>query len=373
MKLSFNRAELQSAMTLIVAATSESGPNTILACALLSADSTGVRLTSTNGQLSVRVSLPQSGAIVDGSTLIRARRLADILKEVATDVVTIETRDDTAIIRAGEDEFTLYTHAPEGYPAWSDEPGVQVEVPLKTAMSMYGKIKFAVLPPSMEVKNRNYVFYGILLFAGKRKFEMVACDGRRIARAFVEAKIPDGGKYSVIVPVNAVALLDKVKGDNQLVVTFRDNGVQFNAGSVTIRSSVMEGTFPDYMDTIPSRDEQPIRLAVDRAGFLGAVRRASLFEDDDGGNRVSLDFTESNVRLQSSNPSAGQTKCNFPCKLEGGPLSIRFASQYLQDGLRAAESDEVLIDFKSPILPAVLREEGYEYSFVPLDPKGGKK
>ena len=51
----------------------------------------------------------------------------------------------------------------------------------------------------------------------------------------------------------------------------------FSDGEITLSGRLIEGNYPDYEQILPT--DNPIHLVADRAAFLTAVRRVSLFSD----------------------------------------------------------------------------------------------
>jgi DNA polymerase-3 subunit beta len=79
-------------------------------------------------------------------------------------------------------------------------------------------------------------------------------------------------------------------------------------------------------------------------------------------------FTKKGLVLTSRSPESGEATVNFPCKFEGGDVEIGFNPQFLADGLRVVDTDEISLEITAPNRPGLLKGgPNFLYVIMPVN------
>jgi DNA polymerase-3 subunit beta len=226
-------------------------------------------LSATDADLALTVRLGRVEVSEPGATLIPADKLRQIVSaEDNEPTLTIEADGDTAHIKGEDAHFQLHGFSAEEFPAIpsfksiAEGAGGAKAVFTTTAGTLSALITRTLFAAARE--NSRYAINGVLLVREGKKLEMVATDGRRLAKctATTEAK---GESAKCIVPSKALSMLLKLADepeepvhvaitDSRAVFAFGDDATD---GRATLSTSLVEGTFPPYEDVIPK--DQDIR------------------------------------------------------------------------------------------------------------------
>jgi DNA polymerase-3 subunit beta len=149
------------------------------------------------------------------------------------------------------------------------------------------------------------------------------------------------------------------KGEAEIVIG--DSQAGFRVGStLRLTSRLIEGEFPNYRQLLPERYEN--RLIAPRQQLLDAVRRVGLMARES--SPVKMEFNALGVRLSSSSPDLGGAVEVVEAKYEGDDLTAAFNPNYLVDGLTGVTGDQVEIEVRDGLKPAVLRGEGDAFLYL---------
>jgi DNA polymerase-3 subunit beta len=217
-------------------------------------------------------------------------------------------------------------------------------------------------------ESTRYALNGILWEVAGKKLQLVATDGRRLAKATVSlekaAKLPEG---RVIVPAKTMALLDKIpqRDETTVSVRFVNNQIVLACETVVVSSNLVEGNFPKYEDIIPKDYENKITLPTD--AVLSAVRRAALLANEDSrGIRLALD--KGSLIFTSRAPETGDAQVDMAADYNGEPMEIGFNPQFLIDVLRVIETDTFELHLGQSDRPGLFKcGPNYLYIVMPVN------
>ncbi len=296
MKLKADRATLLKALAHIQSVAEKRNTIPILANVLLAAADGRLSLTATDMEIAV-VEEVACATTRNGTTTAPAATLYEIVRKLP-DGAQVELDhaggDAQLALRAGRYATSLVVLPVEDFPSMTAG-----QLPHRFRLSgtmlrgLIDRTRFAI-----STEETRYYLNGIYLHAtegpvgdeGQRMLRAVATDGHRLAR--VEEKLPEGAESmpGVIVPRKTVAelrkLLDEEGGDVE--VGLSDTRIQFTAGSVTLTSKLIDGTFPEYERVIPARQRQDTYRGQEglcrRGGARGGdqLRALAPGEDDAG-------------------------------------------------------------------------------------------
>jgi DNA polymerase III subunit beta len=327
---------------------------------LMSVGEGDLALTTTDLEVTTEVRVPVD-AREDGTVLIPARLLADMVKALAPDAVDFETDGSQAKVSCRSFEGTLRCLAAEDFPAVREVEGVRVSV--DAAAFAEGVSQVARAASRDEARP---VLTGVLVEANREGLTLVATDSYRLAVR--EVRATGDGEARALVPERAIAEAGRVAGGEekgQVELVIGDAQTAFRVGQLRMTSRLIEGEFPNYRQLLPEPGQN--RLSTGRMALLEAVRRVGLLARES--SPVRLELNALGARLSSSSPDLGGAVEAVEGSYEGEDLTVAFNPSYLGDGLSAPAADRVTLELRDGLKPALVRGEGedaYTYLVMPV-------
>ncbi len=333
----------------------------ILSNVLISSDKDGLRLTTTDLDVTVRCSV---GAEVGkaGETTLPVRRLSSIVRELPDGTINIDIDDkDCATLECNASFFKIIGLAHDEFPPVPQPEGdYGYHVDQGVFKEMLRKCSYAA-----STDETRYVLNGVLLSFSDGKLTMVATDGRRLALVEHEVEIPKEKEADLILPTKAVSeLLHTLEDDGDLRIYQRDSQVLFEFGDVLVASKLIDGTYPNYRQVIPAQCEE--RVTIEREGLLTALKRVSLLTTDKS-NATKLTFAKNQLVITTTTPDVGEARETLPIKYTGKEIVVAFNPEYMMDPLRNLSNDEIAMELTDEFSPGVMKcDIPFLYVLMPM-------
>ncbi|MBN1342007.1 MAG: DNA polymerase III subunit beta [Phycisphaerae bacterium] len=359
MKLNCSRSALDHALGVLTGVVSSRTPREALKCAQIVALKDHITLAGTDLEVSVRCVVSQVEVSKEGEALVPADKLSQIVRELSDDVLGIETTEEAIHIRGEGSHFQIYGQDPSEFPPIAEFTG---EADLVVAAGVLRRlIESTVFAAARE--NTRYAINGVLWEKKGKKLQLVATDGRRLAKAGGSVKKSSDGDVSVIVPSKTMTLLMRMtQGDVEQEVHIKASANQLlvRVGAMMVASILVEGHFPKYDDVIPK--DNPNKVTFKTSELHGAIRRAALLTSDES-KGIRMDFGKDKLVLSSRAPQQGEATVDLPVEYSGKPTAMGFNPTFLNDALRVVEADQVALEFSEPAKPGVL-SAGKDFVYV---------
>jgi DNA polymerase-3 subunit beta len=359
MKANCNRSALENALAMVTSVVSSRTPREVLKCTRLTAKQDQVVLVGTDLDIGVRYALTQVEVERDGDVLVSAEKLSQIIRELTDEVVTLEAVDGMVHIRGDGSHFQVYGQDPAEFPpvpAFEGESDMEIGADVLKRL-----IETTVFAAARE--NTRYAINGVLWERKAKRLQMVATDGRRLARAVGALKSNSEEAVHVIVPPKTMALLLRVMQSaraEEVQMRATANQILIQIGPVTVSSVLVEGHFPKHEDVIPR--DNPTKIAFNTAELHSAIRRAALLTNNES-KGIRMEFDKGTLVLSGRAPQEGEATVNLKVAYSGAPLSVGFNPGFLTDALRVVDADEVTLELSESAKPGVLTA-GKDYTYV---------
>jgi len=335
-------------------------PKPVLECIALRADATtGLALEATDLDVGIRIHLPDAEVAEEGALIVPANRLLGVVREVDEETVTLVEEDGSLVLGTGRSHFRIRGEDAEAFvdlPSFPADGGLTVPGDLLRNM-----IRRTVFATAKEAGR--YALHGVLFQIKKDRLELVATDGRRLARATREIGKGGGRDMKVIVGPKGLSLLDRVMGADagEVAVALEERQVLFRIGSTLIVSRLIDGTFPAYEDVIPATSETGFTVGV--SDFGAALRRASLLTTRDA-QSVQFDIGSQQLTIRSRAPEIGEARVEVPVDYDGPSRQLGFNPGFLSEALKVMDGEaEVRFEFTDGKSPGRL-SDGTDYVYV---------
>lgn len=342
------------------AATSRTGTLPVLSGVRLDVVDDRLTVTGTDLELTIRLSVPVGGQH-DGSVVVPARLVADIVKAMPSGAVEVSLGDDELSISAGRSQFSVRPLSLGDYPA-------QVEPDAEPVTLDSGQVADALrqVVRAASGDDARAVLTGVLLSSEDDGVKMVATDSYRLAvRDLPQSSMLSAGQ-KVLVPSRALTELQRILGgSDSLVVRLGAREAVFEAGTTKLTTRLIEGEYPNYRNLLPP--SYPNTLTVGREALLEALRRVKILAQDSTPVRLALGGDT--LQLTAITQDVGNAAEEIDAAYTGAEMTVAFNPDYLAAGVEAVEGDEVTLSTLDPMKPAVLRGVGHDdylYLLMPV-------
>ncbi|HEX8103448.1 MAG TPA: DNA polymerase III subunit beta [Solirubrobacteraceae bacterium] len=365
MKLSTSRSELFSQLQTVTRAASTRSAVQALSGVQVVAQGGSIELRATDMELGLRV--PLAGEIVrEGSVVLPARLLVDVVRALPGDSVSIELRpaeQDVELV-GGAATFHIRTLRLEDFPPLPEpEEASRVEVPAEAFVATILKVA-----RSASRDETRPVLTGILVSASGTELRMVATDSYRLSVKETALEQPLEGSIEANVPARALQELSRIAQQSdaeRLTVSVRTNQVVFEVGGILLSSRLIDGQFPNYRQLLPDTYDHELQLAG--AEISDVVRRISLLAQKNAPLRLA--FRDGEVTVSARTPDVGEASETMPVPFQGEPLEIGFNPDFLRDGLESVDSGDLVLKLISPLRPGLIQAadgSGFLYLLMPI-------
>ena len=368
MKLTCNPNTLSQALQVVSRAISTRSTLPILNNILLETTSEGLALTATNLEIGIRKVVPAE-IHSDGSTTAPARLLTDFVGTLPDDKLEIEldlATQNLSLRCARLDTHIKCIEAEEFPPGPRPDEGDRMTVPLEDLLEAIEQTQMAA-----STDEARPVLTGVLLHIEGNRQTLAATDGHRLAVRKITASAPEDLDARLIVPARALAELGRAfKGESdqvEVIVSKARNQIFFRAGTSEVTSRLIDGTYPNYAQVIPSKSSTRIRLGTNE--LQQTVRAVSLFARDSA-NVIRVKASASgSVTLSATTNEVGDSKAEVTASVDGSDIQIAFNARYVLDALNVVGGDQVELQFDGPLSPGLIRppdSEDYLYVIMPI-------
>lgn len=333
----------------------------VLSNVLLQAQDDRLWLTTTDLEVTMRCAVEAKVART-GATTVPAKRLLSIIRELPADNIEIETDDKhSSAITCGPAFFKILGLSIDDFPAVPKYEGGHVfTMEQRVLKEMLQKTSYAA-----SADETRYILNGTLMSFKSNKLTLVATDGRRLSLTEHELEFPKEAETDAIVPTKAVnELLRVLKDDGAVKIHLSKNQAGFEFDDVLLITKLIEGTYPNFRQVIPSQCEQ--RITVEREGFLTALKRVALLTSEKSSS-IKITFGKNKLRVSASSPDVGEAHETVSIKYAGKDIVVAFNPDYVIEPLRSLPNDEVYIELTDELSPAVLKcDIPFIYVLMPM-------
>ena len=321
-----------------------------------------IKLTGYDLETGIEALLP-GDIIREGSTILNARMLSEIVKKLPEDIVSIDVDEkNVATINSGNSKFKIKGMDSSDYPQLPDvDASEKVVVSQKLLRDMIGQTLFAV-----STDESRPAFNGILFNSSGNNLELAAVDGFRLALRSekVEENLPDS---KILIPGKALRHIQAILADSGEVVLYKtQNNIKFEIDDVVLVSRLIQQEFMNYSSILPESYSTAIELNTRE--FYEAVERANLIlPSQDRRFPMSLEIDDKDVKITATTEVGNLNDEVSIISFEGKEIDIDFNPKYFLDAFKVIEDESVRLEFNGPVGPCVIKPiEGNAFSYLVL-------
>ena len=322
-----------------------------LANILLDAEGDCLRVVASNLNITLTRVIDEVSIEVPGKFAIPGRTLAGAVGATPKSSMVLETFENRLRVRAGRAEFDLRAMAGADYegvlpPAdrgeFVDEPLAEVSVPVDEFRPALAAAATTMAPQ----RDYRHHLQAVLFEVASERFRLVSTDMSRMCVATMQTdnKEPDPSATALVGrrTISEINRLLMTTEEDCLDVTLRSNGIIVKDGSHTIRSNVVNQSYPAYEHGIP-KEGCPIMVA-DREALKKAVQQATLTALTVD-RMVRFDCSDNALKVSSHNEYGHRFQTELPVQYDS-KLAVGFNGDMLYEILDNLSGDDVHLHVK---------------------------
>jgi DNA polymerase-3 subunit beta len=340
---------------------------------LITSDDGRLKLSATNLEITmscwIDAQIEEEGAIT-----VPARLLSDFVNTLPNDRIslTVPARSRQVRLACARNEATIGGLDAEDFPQSPVvKDGVSVQLEPKGLRQAIAETVFAA-----ATDDSRPVLTGVDTKFEDTLLTLAASDGFRLSVYKLPLEESIAEPAEIVVPGRAFAELNRLLADEEEPITLRTNAaktqVLFRLKNVEMVAQLIQGTFPNFSQLIPSGHTS--RAVADVGEFLRETRIASVFARD-GSGIVRLvvtpgeGVTPGKVMISARAEEVGDNQGEIDAAVEGEGVKIAFNGKYLQDVLQALDGGQLAMETTGPSSQGVFKPVGndnYVHVIMPM-------
>jgi DNA polymerase-3 subunit beta len=378
-KITAAQEQLSHGLRVAGRAVAARSPLPITTNVLLMTDEGRLKISATNLEIAISAwidaKVDEEGAITLPAKLLS--EFVDTLPGGSVDV-TIKRGSHSAHVNSARFEATIRGMSADDFPLIpTATEQTAAAIPAELLKEMIDQVAFAT-----AVDDTRPMLTGVLATFSGTSLTLAATDGFRLAMRVGTLAEQATGDFSVIIPARTLTELARILPDGdtnvEMAVTPNRNQVVFRAPDLHVVSRLIEGTFPNYKQIIPTKFAT--NAVVSTGELLKATKIASFFSRDNS-NAITLDIQPSqnggigNIVVSGAAAELGEDRGEIDAVVQGSGMKVQFNSRYVSDVLGAVQSEQVGLDISGPNSAAVFRPidaADYTHVVMPMHTSGGR-
>ena len=362
MRMTCLQENLAKGLSIVSRAVAARSTLPVLSNILLATDQSRLKLSATNLEVGINCWI---GASVEqeGATTVPGRVLVDFVNSLPPEPIQLEliTRTQTLNLKCGRYEANIKGIDAQEFPLIlvPEEDNV-VSIKPELMRQMIDQVAFAAATDESRP-----VLTGVLADLSADRLTFAAADGYRLSVSSVELEGPVPQPMSIIIPARALQELRRISAEEenpiQMLIAPNRNQVFFRMSDVDLVSQLVEGTFPDYTQIIPTTCNS--KVSVKASDLLKAMRIAFIFARD-ASNMVRVQIVadqgaeSGRLIISAASSEHGDNVSELSARVDGKPMEVAFNAKYFIDALSVIDTEEMVLETRDPSSPGVMRPVG---------------
>lgn len=340
----------------------------ILECIKIEAATNGTAIFTGNNldmciEYELECDIPEGGSIA-----LTSRMLGEIIRRAPMGNITIDINESNNItkIKSGSSEFSIQGMTADDYPS---APEIEARYSFKIAQDV---LKRMIRKTIFSASTTEVMLSGALFDIRGNVLSVVTTDKFRLSLGNYPLYGVDLPDSKFIIPVVTLRELLKILKDEEdtVTITVAERHAQFDFGEFKLTTRLVDGEFIKYLPVLKA--DNKVFVTADTQLLCESLERASLLINEDSAARaervpvrinINYDIMEVNCMT-----ARGMVHDVINVSLEGNGLEIGFNNRYLLEALKAAELENVRMEFSTPKSSCFIRcsEETEEYTYIIL-------
>ena len=355
MRFTIKREEFLKGLNVAARAVSSKNAKAVLENFKLELNEKGLFITGTDENISIKTQVPYKQGDLDvirnykeGSVLIKAKLLVEMIRKMDSEEITLEVVDSTiATISNNRSEYTLNCVKVDEYPDLDLEAsGTQLHLTRADFDILVSQTTFAA-----SLKEQRPILTALNLEARDGLLVATATDSARMARK--NLNIPLGIEFVANVPAKMMNEINHLLEDKEAVdIAFSDKKALFTIGTTVVATRLIAGDYPNTKNIVPRVTNYS--LEVNANDLMKAIERANILSIDRE-NIVDLFMSEDGVEISAKSSQVGSANEKIDVfKYVGQDLHVSFNSGFVIEAIKALGSTDVTFAFVGEMKPFIV-------------------
>jgi DNA polymerase-3 subunit beta len=309
-----------------------------------------------------------------GAVTLPARLFAEIVSRLSADSpVTLSCKDgqEQVELTSLSGSYEITGISADDFP---DLPLNKAGVPITVNPNVLMQALKATLFASSSDESKQ-ILTGVNLCLDE-KLECAATDGHRLA-AFKadlqqETSIKEEETFQVTIPARSLREVERMlhaQTDESLSI-YHDRGqIVIVHGEEILTTRILDGSYPNYRQLIPSSFSR--QISINKKAFVSSLERMSVLADQHNNViKIKTNGSEGTIEIKADAQDVGKGKEELAADCKGSDIEMAFNVRYLVEGLKAMQSEQILLQCNEANTPAILKpideEKDYTYLIMPV-------
>lgn len=358
MKFTINRKQFSEQVSLAARVAPTKTPRPILMSLKLTAQEGLVSLEANNVDIGMRLNMPCKDVESAGATLVPAHKFSEALRTLVCEDVLIETTKSGVLLSGGRGRVTLHTANVDEFPALQPlENASEWSVHLSPFCTALKRVGFAAASAATR-----YATNSVLLEIGKKRLNVVATDGCRLAATAIDVEA-NGKAKSALFPESALRFAPGLDIAGDASIRVNDSWLQIVTEQAELHVLQVTGRFPRWEDVVPRMGDEATRFSVSVPVLQEAVSQVRLVMTPE--QQGAVFSVEDGTLSIASETEQGASVAEIPIACDG-EVSTKLNPHYLSDFLSVVGAETVewaIWDRESAVL---LTAGDTQYVVMPL-------
>ena len=312
----------------------------------------------------------------EGEFLLPAKQFYEILQNFYEDVIYLENKDNTLILKGEKSFSTLPGISEEEYPLipdYSEENYIEIDNKLfeNYIEKIYGNIKTAsVIKPE---------FAGVYMWLQNNWVRLVTTDTIRLSEVKFKKDLIITNiekEEKILIPERIITEYLKIeKKPLKLKIYIEPSQITFDLEDQVLLSKTLTIEYPDYQQVIPQ--DFNIIFYVNRDEILKALKLNKVYVDQAKELKIRINPKDSLIELITRNEVLGENINKINVNIENSDqedeIEISYNIDFFTEGIKNIDSEKIFIGVNIPgefgIKPTLFKsplEEDFIYILMPI-------
>lgn len=309
-------------------------------------------LTATDLETMMRVQVDVNDAQGDGRICIPSKILLEYLKNLPEQPITFTISEQDLSIEMSSDvgKYKIGGEKADDFPK-EPAPGDATSFTLPSIALIEGinRTLFAVSTDTLRPQ-----MTGVYFELAPDNLTFVSTDAHRLVRLRRD-DIHCPATEGFIVPRKPLHQLRTTlpADETQLQLSYNSSHLFVSTNRLSMSCRLIDARFPDYKAVVPT--DNPYRLTVNRADFISALRRVSIFSNKTT-NQVVLDINGNALQISAQDIDFSyEGKETLSCQYTGEDMKIAFNAKLMIELVSNIDGAELNVELSTPTRAGIFR------------------
>jgi len=324
---------------------------------LIKAQNNKLTINAMNENSLIAATIQKNIAIVeDGKMCVSTHKLLEIISRLDGEIEIETKKNFENTIKSGKVIFTLYGYDKDYFPQKTE-----ADLPSTTTIDKNKLINLVDKTAFVALTESDHAFFrGVNFKIENNKITAASTDGTRIVVAEVKTDIKYDGTIEFTIPKKHIELANQINRQNDtanVIIAYSENTIKFHCEHITIKSTLLNVTYPDYEAVIPQTPNAVFQ--INKKDLLKAISRVSLMSDDKQLKSIIIQTINDNIEISSTNQTVGTAKETVTANYtKFTDIKLACSSKLLAELLKTIDVDNISMQLTDDLSPILITTQG---------------